>query len=82
MYVTLDQVILVKDKTKTRDGDPVVFVRELRGRAVLTTDGGASKHAGPAVKYGVLYFDTRDRMCIVPDVWSEDDARLAKTVAE
>lgn len=78
MYLTFDQIILVRDKTKARADDPTVYERELRGQRILTTDGGPSQHAGAATRYGVVYVDSADRICVVPDQWSEEDAQRAK----
>jgi hypothetical protein len=78
MYLTMDQVTLVGDKGKVRPHDPVIYERDLAGNRIFTTDGGPSKYAGSAMRYGVLYFDAREQPCIVPDTWNEDDAGAAK----
>ena len=80
MYLTFDQVILVRDQRKVRQDDPIVYERELHGQRVLTMDGGPSRHAGPARQYGRIYTDSADRLCVVPDQWSDDDAAIAKMV--
>ena len=84
MYLTFDQVVLVQDKKKARPDDPVMYERELRGQRILTPDGGPSKYASEAKRYGVYYIDkTHDEnICVVPDTWDENDALLAKTWIE
>lgn len=78
MYLTFDQVTLIGDKRKAREGDPVVYVRAYRGDRILTLDGGPSAHAGPATRSGVLYYDAADRVCVVPDQWDDVDAQRAR----
>lgn len=81
MYVTLDQITLVQDKRKVRADDLPIYERQLSGVRIFTTDGGTSKYASEATRYGVIYFDTDDRLCVVPDVWNDEDAQIARMVA-
>ncbi len=39
MYVTFAEVVLVEDQAKIQSSDPVVYLRELRGKRVLTARG-------------------------------------------
>lgn len=80
MYVELHQVTLVRDKRHIRPGDPVIYEREFRGERIFTTDCEPSKYAGSAQRYGVLYFDSREQPCIVPDVWNENDVHIARDI--
>ena len=82
MYLTFDQVILVKDKGKVQPDDPIVYVRQHpnMGR-VLTTDNTEIRREfgwGDPFEYGQIYTDTSDNLCVVPHVWDEEDAMLAK----
>lgn len=77
MYVTLNQVILVRARYQ-RPSDPVVYERQLRGERILTLDLSPSKYATDARPYGRLYEDGQGNLCIVPDQWSDEDAWLAK----
>lgn len=78
MYVTLDQVTLIQDKRKVRADDLPIYEREMNGERIFTTDGTPSTHASAAQRYGIIYFDIDDRLCVVPDRWNEEDARLAR----
>lgn len=78
MYVTLDQITLVQDKRRIRPDDLPIYERELNGERIFTTDGTPSKQASEAKRYGVIYFDSDDRLCVVPDTWSDDDAYCAR----
>jgi len=84
MYLTFDQVILVRDKHKLRLDDPVIYERELRGERILTPDGSTSQYASEAKPYGHYYIDKtyQENICVIPDEWNEDDAWLAKTWIE
>ena len=77
MYLTFDQVMVVSDK-KPLTTDIIVYERNLRGERVLTPDGGVSRYASEAKPYGVLYYDANGTPCIIPDVWSQEDAAIAK----
>lgn len=77
MYLTLDQVILISDK-QPLPSDTIVYERQLGSQRILTPDGGQSKYASEARRYGVLYFDANDTPCIIPDAFSMDDAMIAK----
>lgn len=78
MYLTLDQITLVQDKSKAKSDDAPVYERELNGDRIFTTDTTPSQHASKAKRYGVIYFDIGDRPCIIPDAWNDDDACRAK----
>lgn len=78
MYLTLEQLTLVGDKRRARPDDPPIYEREYRGQRIFTTDASPSRSVGPAIRYGVLYFDSRDEPCIVPDAWSDEDAQVSK----
>ena len=78
MYLKLQEVTLVGDKRKARNGDRVVYKRAYGPDTIFTTDASPSKYSTEPQRYGVLYFDGRDRPCIVPDAWNEDDALRAK----
>lgn len=73
MYLTIDQVLMVRDASKIKASDPVVYghVHPVTGERVFSTDANSTP-------YGRLYFDSRDTPCIVPDEWNQDDAMLAK----
>lgn len=77
MYFTFDQVLIVSDK-QPQSTDTVIYERELGSQRILTPDGGTSKYASSAKRYGVLYFDTNDTPCIIPDSFNMDDAMIAK----
>lgn len=75
MYLRLHEVYLVEDKTKARTNDPNIYRIAYGGDVALTTD---ATYPG-AEKYGVVYVDTADRICIIPNVWDEQDADRAKS---
>lgn len=83
MYLTFDQVILLKEKRTPQANDPLVYVRQHPnlGR-VLTTDNTEVRRElgwGDAFEYGHIYEDAAGSLCVVPHVWDEDDAMLART---
>lgn len=86
MYLTLSQVTLIADQSKSRPDDAICYVRTAQrrllsaapGERILTVDDTVTEATGPAERYGRLYYDARDEPCVVPDVWSEDDAALAR----
>jgi hypothetical protein len=80
MYLTLDQVVLVADKSRIRPGDPIIYERGLRGKRIFTTDAEPAAPVTGAARYGRLYFDVGERPCIVPGRWDWNDAGLAKDV--
>lgn len=81
MYIRLEEVILIHpSKYRPKDGDSVAYRRELRGDTVFTITNEPSKHdSKPVERYGLLYLDTADRICIVPDKWDENDAMCARS---
>lgn len=82
MYIKLSEVTLVYDQRKVQPSDPIVYERELRGERVFTTDGSPSQYVTDAVRYGHLYVDSRDAICIIPDAWNPDDAAQARLAIE
>lgn len=84
MYLTLNQVILISDTNKRQADDAIVYVKEDgRDGKRLFPDYGLTlsdieKHR--LTRYGTIYTDkTRnENWCVVPDVWSDDDAACAK----
>lgn len=78
MYLTLDQVLLVSDK-QPQEGDTVVYERQLGSQRILTPDDAPSRHASEPKRYGVLYYDANETPCVIPDVFSMDDAMVAKS---
>lgn len=84
MYLTLDQVILVSDTNKRQPEDATVYVKQhpIEGKHLFpewVLDGTA--HFGTKEmmqRYGTIYMDAGERWCIVPDVWSDNDAMCAK----
>lgn len=86
MYLTFNQVILISDKSKVQPDDTVVYVKETStGRIfypdfVFEPDTFADwQKKLSSQRYGILYLDANEQWCVVPDVWSEDDARFAKS---
>lgn len=76
MYLRLHEVYLVEDKTKVQATDPNIYRIAYGGDVALTTD---ATYPGAEV-YGVIYVDTAERICIIPNVWDEQDADRAKSV--
>ena len=81
MYIKLEEVILIHpSKYRPMENDSIAYRRELRGDTVFTVTGEPSKYDGkPVERYGLLYMDTVERVCIVPDNWNENDAMCART---
>lgn len=81
MYIKLEEAILVHpSKYRPMEGDSVAYRRELNGETVFTLTGEASKYDGkPVERYGMLYTDTAERICLVPDIWDENDAMCARS---
>jgi hypothetical protein len=67
MYLKLEEVILVSDKSRLKPEDPVVYKHNLRGERILTLDPGPCEATTDAMRYGRLYFDVKDNPCVVPD---------------
>lgn len=77
MYLTMDEIILIGDTSKTRPDDAIVYIRDYDDQEVLTTDASVSQRTGPAVEYGRIYWDTQERACVVPHAWDKDHAAQA-----
>ena len=82
MYARISEVTLVQSKTRVQADDPIMYERQYQGARILTTDNKSSRFVGPAKRYGVMYIDARDRICVVPDVWNPDEAMIAREVVE
>ena len=80
-YLTFNQVLLVSDK-KPIASDTVVYIKETSNGRVLIPEIVLEHpplcQGETLQRYGVLYYDADEQPCIIPDVWSEDDARIAK----
>ncbi len=71
-------MILVANKDKVDECDPVIYVLEYGHARILTLDPIYHPHVGEAVRYGQLYYDSRENPCVVPDEWTWDDAHKCK----
>lgn len=67
MYTKLEDAILIKDKSKLQDDDPVVYERIHRGERVFTLDNEHKYNAPAPTRYGRMYEDVSGNLCIVPD---------------
>lgn len=62
MYLRMEEVLIVRDKSLVRPDDPVVFLSNHNGADVLSLDP-----SNGGERYGVIYYDSADRACVVPD---------------
>ena len=81
MYAKLEEVVLIHPtKYRKIEGreDSSIYERGLNGDRVFTFDPVPSRYDTAAPKrYGVAYEGPQDRLCIVPDAWSDDVAMCA-----
>lgn len=79
MYLLISEVTLIaREHYRPQPDDMPVYEREYNGQRVLTHAVENSRHMSPPVRYGMLYVDVSDRICIVPDAWSDADAQIAR----
>lgn len=79
MYLHLHEVVLVHPERARLDGaEPMVYERAWRGERILTLDTTGERYAPVLRRYGRLYTDTSDQLCVVPDQWSPVDADQAR----
>jgi hypothetical protein len=83
MYALLREVTMIHpSKYRTPpDGTPDVpiYERGLNGERVFTFDRTPAPKVDTAApkRYGIGYVRSDDELCIVPDIWSDDDAMCA-----
>ncbi len=73
MYIRLEDVTLIGDRSKLRDDDPIVYERIHRGERVLTLDNEHKPGAPEPIRYGRMYYDVNDQPCVVPDTQERYD---------
>lgn len=91
MFLTFGEITLVQDQGKRRADDAIVYVQQKplqMGNQVeertLWPDFGNYGEAyfqsrwTQVQRYGTLYLDASEQWCVVPDIWSQTDADLAR----
>lgn len=82
MYAKLEEVTLVQDKSKRRSDDPVMYIRQFRNETILTPLSDPASNPrygmGEATRYGTMYYDANETLCVIPDEWNEEHAQQAK----
>lgn len=81
MYLTFDQVLLVSDKKPLESDFPVYIKETYLGRILIPSfalENPPIFKGETLQRYGILYFDANENPCIIPDVWSDEDAQVAK----
>ena len=82
MFAVISEVTMIhptKARTAGRAAQPVYETRAM-GERVFTYDPNFHPHGNKSRRYGVGYEGPDGHMCIVPDVWDEDDAWQARRV--
>ncbi len=81
MYLTFGQVLLVSDK-KPLESDHAVYVKETSNGRILipafVLENPPALKGETLQRYGVIYYDANETPCVIPDVWSDEDAVIAK----
>jgi hypothetical protein len=81
MYLTFDQVLLVSDKSPMESDFPVYVKETSNGRVLVPAfvlEHPPVLFGETLQRYGILYYDAREKPCVIPDVWSDQDAAIAR----
>lgn len=88
MYLTINEATLVQDQRKRMPEDQVIFTAQwfLHGQGHTQVfhfwnEPVPSKFRSSMsepTRYGTCYEDARGTLCIIPDVWNDEDAMRAK----
>lgn len=62
MYLKMDEVLIINDVTRAGPDDPVVYISNHNGVDVIALDD-----SNDGERYGVIYYDSAGRACVVPD---------------
>lgn len=80
MYAKLEEITLIHpSKYRPQEGDHPIYERGLNGDRVFTLDPEPSKYdSAPPKRYGLGYIGPNEDVCIVPDLWAENDSWIAR----